>query len=58
MPNTVHMVYEFVKKLTFIPSSSLGFGFAYTSNDKTYKGENVAIIIQQLCQHGIGHGGQ
>jgi len=36
MPNTLHMVYEFVYELTFIPSSCLGFGFAHTSNGKTY----------------------
>jgi hypothetical protein len=36
MPNTPHMVYELVIELTYIPSSSLGFGFAHTSNGKTY----------------------
>jgi hypothetical protein len=36
MPNTPHMVYEFVNELTSIPSSSLGFGFSLPSNGKTY----------------------
>ncbi len=36
MPNILHMVYEFVNELTSIPSSSSGFGFAHTSNGKTY----------------------
>jgi len=36
MPDTPHMVYEFVNELTNIPSSSSGFGFAHTSNGKTY----------------------
>ncbi len=35
MPNTPHMVYEFVNELTSIPSFSSGFGFAHTSNGKT-----------------------
>jgi hypothetical protein len=36
MPNTLRMVYEFVNELTYISSSRLGFGFAHTSNGKTY----------------------